>query len=269
MSGITRCFAFILVLYSASSVSAELELGAGIFHANIPLYIGARESKSYTLPVPYVRYRSERLNLDRRSATGYLWQHNNWHLDISATAGIAVDSGESKARDGMDDLDWVFELGPALDYYVVGHYNQPSYFKLGVFTRKALATDFTSIDDIGFKAGPYAQWRQRLWQQEAQSITLTSRLAVNYASSQYADYFYAVPTAAANSLRSEYTSGNGYGGEEVSLGLSYDSRRWWFGGFVKYYRIKDAKWRDSPLVERNHSVAFGFGLAWKFYNNRG
>ncbi|WP_105214166.1 MipA/OmpV family protein [Pseudoalteromonas sp. T1lg22] len=249
--------------------SRELELGVGIFTTSLPHYLGSSEHNKYTVPLPYVRYRSERMSVDRNSAVGYLWQSDNWHLDVSATASLAVDSKDNQARSGMDDLDWVFELGPALDYYFAGQPRSDNYLKSGLFVRKALATDFTSIDDIGFRMGPYMQWQQLLWQEAEQTVSITARGAVNYASSQYVDYFYGVGEHQSTVQRQAYKPQSGYSGSELSVGVNYDSKRWWLGGFVKYYRIKDAVWRDSPLVERHHNLAFGIGLAWKFYNVEG
>ena len=84
--------------------------------ADIPHYLGSDQSEQYALPVPYIRYQSDYLDIDRNSFTGYLWQQGNLHLDISAGVSIAVDSKDNTAREGLDDLDWVFELGPSLNY---------------------------------------------------------------------------------------------------------------------------------------------------------
>ncbi|MEO2279994.1 MipA/OmpV family protein [Pseudoalteromonas pernae] len=258
----------LLGLISASSYSDELELGAGIFSTSLPHYLGSSEHNNYTLPLPYVRYRSDKVSVDRNSAVGYLWQQGNWHLDISATASLAVDSQDNQARAGMDDLDWVFELGPALDYYFSGNQTSAGYAKAGLFLRKAIASDFSSIDDLGFRMGPYVQWQQNMWRSEDASVTMTTRGAVNFATSEYVNYFYGVTEQYANDNRETYDAERGYSGSEISIGLNYDSKRWWVGGFVKYYRIKDARWQDSPLVERHHNIAYGIGVAWKFYNKK-
>ncbi|MFY8275192.1 MipA/OmpV family protein [Pseudoalteromonas sp. SSDWG2] len=261
----SRVVVFFLLICSAGSTGKELELGAGVFSASIPHYLGSSQHSNYTLPLPYVVYRSDNLSVDRNSAVGYLWQYGPWHLDISATAAFAVDSQDNTARKGMDDLDWVFELGPALDYYIEGKPQADDFFKLGVFTRKALATDFSDINDLGFRFGPYLHWKKEVWQQDDSSVTLTSRAAVNFATSQYVNYFYGVVQSDVTATRSYYKGRSGYSGSELSIGVSYDSNRWWLGGFVKYYRLKDSTWQDSPLVERHHNIAIGAGVAWKFY----
>ncbi len=73
--------AFGLLNFAAS----KLVIGGGVFVPvdDIPHYLGTEQSEQYIMPVPHVRYQSDKLDLN--------------HAD-------------NQARAGMDFLDWVFEF---------------------------------------------------------------------------------------------------------------------------------------------------------------
>lgn len=264
-----RVFLSSLALLASSfnlAAKEQLELGIGAFNAYVPHYIGADQSQNYIVPLPYVRYRSDKLQVNRNNAVGYLWQQNQWHLSLSATGSIAIDSDKNTARKNMPDLGWVAELGPALDYYFIGTPQAENFVKTGLFVRKALATDFKKISDIGGKYGIYGEYQHIVWQQANQQVQLNIKGAINFATQGYLNYYYSVAHSYQTRERSAYQAQSGYAGEELSLGISYDTQQWWAGGFIKYYRLKDTAHLHSPLVKRSHNIAAGIGVAWKFYN---
>ncbi|MGX1110833.1 outer membrane protein [Pseudoalteromonas sp. MBR-15] len=263
---IWRCVVVILVLVSVKAYSAaKMELGAGVFYADIPHYLGSDESEKYLLPVPYFRYQSEKMAIDRNNFTGYLWQHENLHLDLSAGVGLAVDSKDNKAREGMDDLDWVFELGPSLNYYVIGEPNSKEHMYFSLFVRKAIATDFGDVDDIGWRYGPSIYYTIPLLEQAHSQFSVAFRGNVNFATERYLDYYYAVNEIESNATRQIYASRSGFSGADVSIGLHFDTPNYWLGGFVKYHHLANSQQHASPLVKQDYNVSIGFGVAWKFY----
>lgn len=261
---------FFCLLYSTASLSAsKLELGGGVFMADIPHYLGADQSEQYILPVPYIRYQSDELDVDRNSFTGYLWQADNLHLDISAGVSLAVDSKDNRAREGMDDLDWVFELGPSLNYYFLGSPRTATQFYLGLFTRKAMATDFSSVTNVGWRYGPSIYFETPLIARDEYELSTSIRANANFADDRYLNYYYGIAQVNSSEVRSEFSSSSGYSGADLSVGLNLDSKKYWLGGFIKYHHLADSKQQHSPLVKQNSNVSFGFGAAWKFYTQQG
>ena len=63
---------------SHAVVASELEIGAGVFYASLPDYLGSDEQSSYLLPLPYLYYKNDKFELDRNVFTGYLWRSNDW-----------------------------------------------------------------------------------------------------------------------------------------------------------------------------------------------
>ncbi|TMN73291.1 MipA/OmpV family protein [Pseudoalteromonas sp. S1727] len=260
----------LLVLFSCGSFAAsKLELGGGVFMADIPHYLGSDQSEQYVMPVPYIRYQSDELDVDRNSFTGYLWSQENLHLDLSASVSLAVDSEDNSAREGMDDLDWVFELGPSLNYYLIGTPKAAQHLYVGLFTRKAMATDFGSITNVGWHYGPSVYFETPLLSCAESVFTASIRANVNFADDRYLNYYYGITAADSHLARSEFNNQSGYAGSDLSVGLNFDSKKFWLGGFVKYHSLADSKQHSSPLVKQNSNVSFGFGVAWKFYTQQG
>ena len=262
--------ALLLCFFSSLSFAAsKLELGAGVFAADIPHYLGAAQSEQYIMPVPYVRYQSDELDVDRNSLTSYLWHFDNLHLDFSAGISIAVKSVDNQAREGMDDLDWVFELGPSLNYYFKGDPQAAEQLYIGLFTRKAMATVFSSMANAGWRYGPSIYYETPVFIAPTYEITPSIRANANFADDRYLNYYYGISALDTHDSRSEFNSQSGYSGADISLGFNFDSKKYWLGGFVKYHYLAKSKQQRSPLVKQDSNISFGFGVAWKFYTQQG
>lgn len=248
--------------------ASELDLGVGVFGISTPHYLGSAQSQRLVVPMPYINYRSDRLEINRDRLSGLLWQRGPWYVDISLAASLAVDSKDNKARENMPDLGWIFELGPSLDYYLVGAPRDKHSLKLGMYTRKALSTDFSSIDDIGWRYGPNIKYKHQFSLLKNEKLDLSVRLNMNFATKHYHEHFYGVEPPYTNHLRNEYKASSGYVGSDLSLGLSYNTTTFWYGGFLKYSLLHGSKNENSPLFRKKKNLALGIGFAWKFITLR-
>lgn len=264
-------FGLLWLLGISSQVKAEyqLDLGAGIFAIQLPHYPGAEQDKSYLLPMPYVYYESDEFELERNQLTGFMWSKGKWHLDLSAGAGIAVNSDDNRARISMPDLDWVFELGPSIKYYVIGTPKADQQWFAELFARKALGTDFGSVTNVGWRYGPSMTYQKQFWQNGRDRFELTARVNVNFSDYRYLNYYYGVQQQYATAQRSEFDNGSGYAGSDLSLGLTYKTAALWTGGYLRYHQLSGSNQSDSPLVFERQSWAVGFGIVWIFYSKKG
>ena len=160
-----RSFIFkIFLLFSTMNIAVythgELEAGIGISAVHVPHYIGSDEANDFYLPFPYIRYRSEKLNIDRNLIQGNLWRSGNWNLEISLGGSVKVESDENQARQGMEDLDFIVEAGPALHYYFSGERTSDNALLLQLPLRIAVSTDFTKVEHQGFTSIPRIVWRR-------------------------------------------------------------------------------------------------------------
>jgi len=249
-----------------ASAKSHLEIGAGVFTMKLPHYPGAEQHKTYVLPTPYIYYSSDTFKVDRNQFTGFLWKKGNLHLDISAGAGISINSDDNRARQDMPDLDWVLELGPSLKYYLSGDPQSDDRWYGEIFARKAIATDFRSIDDVGWRYGPSMTYQRQLYNQDQHKVMLTVRANANFSDAKYLDYYYAVPSEYETAQRQTYHTETGYAGSDLSVGLTYKSSSYFIGGFVRYYGLDGATVQDSPLFFNKNTWSAGLGFVWIFYH---
>ncbi|PKG82498.1 MipA/OmpV family protein [Colwellia sp. 75C3] len=246
-----------------------IEVGVGAFAMHLPQYLGSDQSDSYVVPLPYFYYLDDDFKVDRNQFTGKLWQDNNFYLDLSASGGVKVNSEDNTARTAMPDLDWVFELGPSIKYYFTGDPQKNSYLYAEFFTRKATATDFSSLTNVGWRYGPSITYQQAFsshWINQGKGVfELTTRANVNFSDSRYSNYYYGVPSQYQKTDRQAYQSDGGYAGSDISVGLTYKVNDWWLGGFARYYYLSGAEYEASPLVKQHSNWSLGFGVAWIFY----
>jgi outer membrane protein len=248
---------------------AIIEIGIGAFSVHLPQYLGSDQSDSYVVPLPYFYYLDDDFKVDRNQFTGKLWQDNNFYLDLSASAGLKVNSEDNTSRIDMPDLDWVFELGPSIKYYLTGDPQKSSYLYAEFFTRKATATDFSSFTNVGWRYGPSITYQQAFsshWINQGKGLfELTTRANINFSDSRYINYYYGVSPLYQKKSRQAYQSDGGYAGSDISVGLTYKVNDWWLGGFARYYYLSGAEYEASPLVKQQSNWSLGFGVAWIFY----
>ncbi|WP_419812302.1 MipA/OmpV family protein [Bacterioplanoides sp.] len=253
----------ISILSASTAASAELEAGIGIGYAHVPDYIGSDEAEDYVLPFPYLRYRSENFSVDRNAVQGNLWRSGNWSLELSFGGAVRVKSDDNEAREGMDDLDFVGEAGPALHYYFRGDRNSDNALFLMLPLRSAASTDFSSITLRGMTFNPTLRWR-RIYSINSVAVRPQLSLVMRSASQAYHEYFYGVEREFETAEREAYSANAGYGGYSInySTALLWDS--YLIAGFVGYSDIRDATFSDSPLVRQNSNLTFGLAAAYVF-----
>jgi hypothetical protein len=83
-----------------------------------------------------------------------------------------------------------------------------------------------------------------------------------FATRRHHDYYYSVDPAQATATRPAYQATGGFGGYQVTFGLSKRFPRHWLGGFVRIDQLDGATFEDSPLVRRHQVVAAGIAFSW-------
>lgn len=239
------------------------ELGFGIAPMHLPDYRGSDQSRSYFLPLPYIIYRGEIFRVEREGIYGRLVDGRRARLDLSFDAGVPVDSSKNLARQGMPDLDAVFEVGPSLEVCIWNECGSDRVLQFRLPVRAVFSTDFGSIDSRGGtlfphfnidikNIGPGGGWK------------FGASLGALYASERYHDYYYEVLPAYATATRPAYDADGGYSGARMTLTLSKRFRHAWVGGFVRYDDLSGAVFEDSPLMRIHRSFQAGLAAAWVF-----
>jgi outer membrane scaffolding protein for murein synthesis (MipA/OmpV family) len=264
------CFIALFFLLGASPMSAiagevttdsashsQWEFGIGLGGLSIPHYRGSGQSYEYLAPIPYVRYHGDRLKVDREGGRYYFYDARKVKLDLSATFSFPVKSDENTARQGMPDIDALLELGPRLQWYIWE--SEDSHLRLRVGAPLRVAINLSTADNEGVFFSPYFQIRYYSVMETAFSM------GPMWASEKYHDYFYEVDSRFATSQRPAYDARAGYSGFRFTLTTSHRiSKRYWWGGFVRYDTLSGAVFEDSPLVRQKDSLMAGFAIAYIF-----
>ena len=249
------------LLAETTQRNMQWELGASLAALQIPLYPGSKESKGYVLPLPYVIFRSEYLEIDE-GIRAKLFQSADVRLNMSMDFGVPVNSDDSQVRTGMQDLSTVLQIGPLLEITLGGSRQQPWHLRLELPARLAVATDFKSVDNLGLIYEPRLSYETRRPFKTGFAWQLTA--GVRYASDDYHAYYYDVPPHLATPTRAEFKSDGGYSGlfSDVIGNWRYGDLIYW--AFVRYQNLSGTEFKHSPLVEQENYYFFGVGMTWVF-----
>lgn len=251
---------FIVGACHAFSASAEplpvWELGAGLGVYHAPHYLGSDQSRTYAIPVPIFIYRGEYLRSERSGLVSDLYQSEKLDLRLSASASLPVSSNDNRAREGMPDLDLLFEAGPVLEYKMFSGDNW--LLRADLPLRAAFSVGGGGVSYRGLVSNPRVYGRWMLpgdWE-------LTGTAGLLYATRRFHDYFYQVDARYATAERPAYRADAGFVAERYSLSLNRYFGDMFVGGFVHRYDLSHAENRDSPLVKREQYISAGFAIGW-------
>lgn len=236
----------------------RLELGAGLLALSAPDYRGSKEASNYYLPVPYIKYRGERLRVDE-GTQGVIFETEDLLLTLSANLSLPADD-DTPEREGMDELEAILEIGPALNYRF---YQSPqSAWWIDLPLRFAYTID-GDLGNIGWVFQPRISWRKpatRLGEWK-----LRFNIGPLYSSDEHHAYFYSVDSTEVTSFRPAYNADGGFSGYRSEFTYSKRFGQYWLGGFLRYDSLRNSEIEDSPLVSEAESWMGGIALAWVFH----
>jgi len=236
--------------------AAELDLGLGLGAMFYPDYMGSNNDNTLFIPYPYVSYKSDKLNIDRRGLQRKFFSHGDFALELSAAGSLPVSS--SGAREGMSDLDPALELGPALIYTV--YQNDDLSLKLDLPLRAVLSTDFKGVDYRGY----VYELRGELEYKFYDDYILQFHTGFMWADAKYHNYLYGVGANDITTSRTAYQAKAGYTAYKTSLGISKRFENIWAGAFARHYSLNESSIKESPLTERNSALYTGVFVAYIF-----
>jgi MipA family protein len=271
---------FSLVICSTSFAQQEITLEddlqpvweAGAFAAvfRTPEYPAAGQSQNNVLAAPYIIYRGETLRIgDGAIARAVAIDKRSYELDLSLAGSFNANSDDNLARQGMPDLDYIFELGPQLklrlaDVTFAQHGKGELYLNLQ--TRAAFSTDFSQFNYRGLVFQPELAYRQKGWLSDKSALSVS--LSPTWATEQLHDYFYQVEDEYVSAQRQAFNAKGGYLGTDLSVFVSFNASqdvRIFLGGNMALH--SGAANRQSPLFIQASQYSFGVGLVWRLYQS--
>lgn len=238
------------------------EAGAGIGVLELPHYLGAEQSKTYVLPLPYFVYRGDYIRADRQGIRGLLYDSEKLDVRISLSGSLPVNSKDNDAREGMDDLDLMLEAGPTLQYTLSqSHIDQ---WRIDVPVRAAFTAGGEFMHHQGWVFSPALHYERDL----SSGWIVTTNIGPVYADQRYNAYFYDVDSEDVRSDRRFYQSSGGYTASRFSLGIRKRFGDWFVASFVRYYDLHNVANEDSPLLKQSDYVSAGLFVGYVFAESK-
>ena len=134
------------------------ELGLGAAGLYLPHYPAAAQNQTRFLPFPFLIYRGEIFRSDEKGyLRGRIFKSERVELDLSFSGSLPVDSEDNDARSGMEELDWLAEIGPRLQINLLktGDPSRNAKIDFELPIRGVFSTDFSEAPDYrGIKFAP-------------------------------------------------------------------------------------------------------------------
>ena len=255
---------FLTFIFLISQLQAkeptELKLGVGLSLISMPGYIGSSVQKQYIFPYPYIHYESEYLTVEKNMLFNHLYHANNFDIDLSLSGTLSVKNDSNSPRYNMKQLDPTLEVGPNFIYKLFNFKDKKSYLSIELPVRAVVSIDFPDIHHEGYITNPNLYLKYYT----AKDIQLELSTGPTFATKDYYNYFYEVTAKDVTAHRQEYHSIGGFGGWKSTSGLSYQNNNIWYGAFVRYYNLNNAKFIDSPLVNQHSAVFYGTAISYIF-----
>ncbi|MCI4644112.1 MAG: MipA/OmpV family protein [Hyphomonadaceae bacterium] len=242
----------------------EVRLGGSVL--NGPDYPGASDYSVQGVAAPLVIYRGERIRFGEYGvARAIAAKDKTFELDVSLDAAYGANSENDGARQGMPDLDYLFQIGPQAIVRLSDTGWQPEgrkEWRVHVPIRAVAATDFSSIDHVGYIAEPQLVYQSKSAGELRSSWSVT--LFSTFADEGLADYWYEVPAQFATPERGAYDASGGY----VSTGIRASWTRELtdkFQIFLTYQgrSFAGAENDNSPLLREDFTHAVSVSFVWK------
>lgn len=253
-----------LTVFAADGVAPAVdvlplfELGFGVGSSYHPHYPGSDQSRLDTLPFPYGVYRGKVLYADRRgNARARLLRNDIWELSLSGGGGFPIKSTENLARTGMQDLDWMGQIGPRVLVRLF-ELSRGQTLRLGLPFRAVMTSfDFKTFKHRGFVYAPELIFSHPRFYSE--DVNLFAVATVSAADDNFMQYVYGVSVDDATATRAQFDAKKGYFNSSVSVGLSIDT----FGGRLRFMPVGSltslhgASNEESPLMKTRTNLTLG------------
>jgi outer membrane protein len=232
--------------------------------STLPDYRGSDETQNYYFPLPYFIYRGEWLKANREGIRGIFWRTERFQTEISLSGNPPV-SDDNKAREGMDELDALLEMGPALRYYF-WNYGERDTFFLQANVRAAVSAGFDDGVDMryqGITSGMSLSYHNsRLFRK--QKVRFHVNAGLQFSDDKLHSYFYEVDEKYATDTRAAFDAQGGYTGAHLSGSILKEfSSRFWLGAYGRWLNNSGTANEDSPLMREDNNYILGLMAVWK------
>lgn len=242
------------------------EAGFGTIGIWTPDYPGAEQGKDHYIPAPWFYYRGPIFRADEDGGfRGRFVNQSRWEMDLSLGASFPADAEDNKARKGMEDLDWIFEIGPKAVYFIHPRSSE-NRFTFQIPFHIVSSTDFGRVDGRGYLTEPYISYLDKIFLHP--SLAAGYFMSATFGTRQLNEYFYEVSPEEVLPDRPVYRAKGGYMGAKFGFRLFWQTTRnvRLFAAYSgsSYEGVANA---ESPLLKKTWTNAGAIGFLWRFYES--
>lgn len=240
----------------------EVGVGAGYFKGFD--YPASSDANERGLAVPFFIYRTPLLRFGGGGVRAVAIEKPRLKLDLSIGGSLNSSSEGNSARDGMPDLDFLFELGPQLEVRLFDRRLASGARIRGRFTaelRAVFSTDFRGLDTRGWVAEFGVG--VNVANIAGTGISFLTGLDVGFATERLHDYFYEVDEEFVTDARPLFDARGGYLETTLFTGFAFKPLpqvRVFTGVIQGFY--DGARNQDSPLFDTTLQTRYALGVVW-------
>ena len=264
---------FLHLIMTTNAVIAEtsvsekplMELGVGALYTRIYDYPGSDRELHLVIPFPVGTYRGSFLRSGRdEGLRGRLLRSESVELGMNYDGSFSLPGRKNPDREGMEPLQTVGELGPAITLTLW----KWSEFELSWLSgyRKAFNTNFKSMHDRGYALG--SQLHSDYTPERFNQINLDFKFGLKYANRSLMSYYYGVRSSEVTEDRPFYEARAGlmYVFATFSVVASVTEHLSLFSSVI-VFSFHHASNRRSPLMKRIRNDLVSVGFVYSLYQS--
>lgn len=251
---------FISLTVQAKLALYEIGLASG--GGYITDYPASNEKRFRNITVPSFRYRGKILKSDRRGTRAQFFETERSNIDLSFGASFPASSSQNKAREGMEDLDWLGEIGPRYNLTLYKHNRKRIEIQFPL--RTVFSTDFTFTKYRGLRFYPQIDFEHFL----TEKIRINMSFKMNWVTEELADYFYEIKPSEVTSERNVFNAKGGFVGHNVNFFITYGDNELFTLFGVRLSDYSKSTNHNSDLHKANSDTAIFLAINYYFFQSK-
>lgn len=241
------------------------EYGIGGGSISTPSYPGSDDLISRSIALPYAIYRGETVRLgDGGLIRARTMLTERLEVDLSFSGAFGANSEGDADREGMPDLEYLFEIGPQLVYHA---YDDKTRVERHQIDMSLQARQVFSVERFPFDGRGQILETAIEYDYDAYGIgrfSFSSELSALWGSQRLHDNFYTVAPQFETVTRQRFSATDGFLGVEWDYGLGYrvnEDLRIFLRGET-YFGAQNVN-RDSPLFKKTRTQSLALAFVWR------
>ncbi len=255
----------VILFFSTQYTYAQLplyEIGMAAGAGYISDYPAADQGRTRAIAFPSFKYRGKLFRSDKKGTRARFFKNETIDVDLSFGASFPANSEDNKAREGMEDLDWLGEIGPRINATLLE--TKKHSIELEIPFRYVFSTDFDFTKHRGYRFVPQIDYKYRF----LEKYTLNLSFKYGYANEKLNDYFYEVDGRDITTERPRYNAKEGHISLDQSAFLIYESEKIFYLFGLRFSNYANSNNTNSPLHRVNQDTAIFFAFNYFFYQSK-